>query len=98
MKKVFLVVVFLCAVAQAQVGNEWNKVENPINSIKYRKNLSKMFPHLINRNMGRITGGQYAIHQQLPYQVLLKLDSQDVCGGSIISQNWILTAAHWFDI
>ncbi|CAO1432879.1 unnamed protein product [Diamesa tonsa] len=105
MKVVFLVIVALCAVAQAQVENEWTKVESPLESPKYREILSKMFPNANNVNKymrgSRITGGQAATLGQFPYQALLLLKdgagNSYVCGGSIISHNWILTAAHCVD-
>ena len=104
MKQVFLVIVVLCAVVQAQVENEWTKVESPLESAKYQEIISKMFPNSLISNKflrgSRITGGQAAKLGQFPYQALLMLrDSSGnsyVCGGSIISHNWILTAAHWF--
>lgn len=48
----------------------------------------------------RITHGEQATVNQFPYQASLKLKASFFsfqsawCGGSIISQNWILTAAH----
>lgn len=97
MKRVFLVIVALCAVTQAQVENEWTKVQSSfgVPFSKYPKILTRMFPYLIDRNMRRIAGGQAATWEQIPYQALLISDGF-ACGGSIISHNWILTAAHWF--
>ncbi|KAF2883771.1 hypothetical protein ILUMI_22403 [Ignelater luminosus] len=42
----------------------------------------------------RILGGNTARDGQYPYQVSIHLITQHVCGGSIISPQWILTAAH----
>ncbi|XP_017469719.1 PREDICTED: brachyurin-like [Rhagoletis zephyria] len=44
----------------------------------------------------RIISGTPASSGQFPWQVILKLDPQDdlLCGGSIISTIWVLTAAH----
>ncbi|XP_022218651.2 serine protease 1-like [Drosophila obscura] len=46
---------------------------------------------------GRITNGKDAVENQFPYQVSLNFGSNSggwFCGGSIISAEWILTAAH----
>ncbi|XP_077291820.1 trypsin beta-like [Arctopsyche grandis] len=50
------------------------------------------------KHSGRIVGGQEAKIEQRPYQVsLITTDADDtnyLCGGSILSRRWILTAAH----
>ncbi|XP_013117008.2 serine protease 3-like [Stomoxys calcitrans] len=46
---------------------------------------------------GRITNGQKAASGQFPYQVGLSLKTSKGshwCGGSLIGNNWVLTAAH----
>lgn len=42
----------------------------------------------------RIVGGKNAAEAQFPYQISLRNDSVHWCGGSILSENYILTAAH----
>ncbi|XP_013110296.2 serine protease SP24D-like [Stomoxys calcitrans] len=42
----------------------------------------------------RIVGGSNAIQGQFPYQVSLRIENNHICGGSIISYNYIVTAAH----
>lgn len=54
------------------------------------------------QQLRRIIGGYYAAEDQFPYQVALFLldgfgGRQFICGGSIISEQFILTAAHCVD-
>uniref|UniRef100_A0AAN0LJ72 Trypsin-like protein n=1 Tax=Nesodiprion zhejiangensis nucleopolyhedrovirus TaxID=3135970 RepID=A0AAN0LJ72_9BACU len=43
---------------------------------------------------GRIVGGNPTSIDDVPYQVSLQVFSTHICGGSIISEKWIVTAAH----
>ena len=43
---------------------------------------------------GRIVGGEDADIADYPWQVALMIGNQQFCGGSIIHEQWILTAAH----
>ncbi|KAH8372710.1 hypothetical protein KR009_003243, partial [Drosophila setifemur] len=42
----------------------------------------------------RIIGGEFAAPGQFPYQVSLQLNGRHHCGGSLISETMIVTAAH----
>ncbi|XP_046748300.1 uncharacterized protein LOC124412466 [Diprion similis] len=44
--------------------------------------------------VSRIVGGSYTTIEQFPYQASLQRNGYHVCGGSIISNTWILTAGH----
>merc|ERR1739838_305609 len=46
---------------------------------------------------GRIVGGHEAEENQWPWQVALFIDDAWFCGGSLISENYVLTAAHCVD-
>lgn len=42
----------------------------------------------------RIVGGKPADDGQFPHQVSLRRSGSHSCGGSILNENWVLTAAH----
>ena len=43
---------------------------------------------------GRIVGGTPAKPHSWPWQVSINYDGTHVCGGTILSQNYVVTAAH----
>lgn len=51
------------------------------------------------RNLGadlerRIVGGDFAAENQFPHQIAITQSGYLRCGGSIIHESWVLTAAH----
>ncbi|PNJ33716.1 TMPRSS11D isoform 1 [Pongo abelii] len=53
-------------------------------------------PDLITLSEQRILGGTEAEEGSWPWQVSLRLSNAHHCGGSLINNMWILTAAHCF--
>ncbi|XP_059611877.1 trypsin-7-like [Phlebotomus argentipes] len=49
-------------------------------------------------NSNRIVGGQPVNIEEIPYQVSLNYYGFHLCGGSILNENFILTAAHCTDL
>ena len=45
----------------------------------------------------RIVGGRACIVSRWPWQVALIANGEQVCGGSLVTPDWIVTAAHCFD-
>lgn len=43
---------------------------------------------------GHIIGGYETKIEHIPWQASLQYKNKHICGGAIISKNWILTAAH----
>ncbi|XP_014236008.1 chymotrypsin-2-like [Trichogramma pretiosum] len=50
----------------------------------------------LGRKQSRIIGGTRSQLHQFPHQVIIRLNGLHQCGGSIISERHILTAAHCF--
>ena len=47
---------------------------------------------------GRIVGGVDTTIEEIPYQISLQYWGSHACGGAILNENTILTAAHCFDV
>uniref|UniRef100_A0A8C1JG31 Transmembrane serine protease 3b n=1 Tax=Cyprinus carpio TaxID=7962 RepID=A0A8C1JG31_CYPCA len=97
----------LGSVACRQLGysSYVNSTEVPISSIEavYRNNLVSTQIQFVCCGVecgsrpgvrSRIVGGNVSRSELVPWQVSLHYQNQHLCGGSIISEHWILTAAH----
>ncbi|XP_042644221.1 enteropeptidase [Tyto alba] len=58
-------------------------------------NIKSCGKHLVTQNNGtRIVGGSDARREAWPWIVSLHFNSRPVCGASLISDEWLVTAAH----
>ncbi|XP_049790925.1 brachyurin-like isoform X11 [Schistocerca nitens] len=84
--------VLAATVIAAQAAVNWSDVK------PMRQHVS--VPVKVLKGAGRITNGEVATLGQFPYQaglIITVSEGQVFCGGSIISDTWILTAAHCAD-
>ena len=57
------------------------------------------FADELTRNVSRrIMGGEVCSVCRWPWQVALINNGEQVCGGSLVTAEWIVTAAHCFDL
>ncbi|XP_017051052.1 trypsin alpha-3 [Drosophila ficusphila] len=47
---------------------------------------------------GRIVGGEVTTIREFPYQVSVQLHGEHICGGAVIGDHFVLTAAHCFEV
>lgn len=106
MKVIFVILALsVLAVAEDFIKDDWRYVKFPLEAPRYQDVLKGIFPDpsvspKMNRG-GRIAGGEVAKLGQFLHQALLLTrdvyGDDYVCGGSIISHNWILTVSHGED-
>eukprot|EP00095_Tigriopus_kingsejongensis_P009000 maker-scaffold963_size76285-snap-gene-0.15 protein:Tk09000 transcript:maker-scaffold963_size76285-snap-gene-0.15-mRNA-1 annotation:"af461035_1collagenolytic serine protease" len=92
-----LVLVSLALVGSSMAFPKVNRAGLQDRSVLYPHKIQKYikengpFPHQ------RIVGGQEAEPHSWPFIVALSIDDSFFCGGTILSDQWILTAAHCLD-
>lgn len=87
-------VILIVAIAILVTGN---LISNLLLLIKFDRNklIDPTFEGTPNGNrpLPRIVDGTYMTITQAPWQVSIVFPGSVICGGSIIDNNWILTAA-----
>ncbi|CAG2172773.1 unnamed protein product, partial [Oppiella nova] len=69
----------------------------------YQAMISHQYPEYVNSEncglkpaLNYIVGGERAVRNEFPFLVIIKLNGNTVCGGAIIDDIWVITAAHCF--
>ncbi|NXF93354.1 ENTK Enteropeptidase, partial [Eubucco bourcierii] len=65
-----------------------------IDFIIKKKSLTACGKHLVTQNRTRIVGGSDARREAWPWIVSLHFNSRPLCGASLVSDEWLVTAAH----
>lgn len=93
MRRILILIAVLAVTCSGQETDEAEETTaEAIESVELetQSNVTNIsIPHQI-----LIVGGQSATISQVPYQVSLRQSNSHICGGSIISKKYILTAAH----
>lgn len=102
--KLFVIALSMLSLATAKVfvPDEWTQVKSALDSPRHQLIINKIFPRssfsMKTYRSGRIAGGELARMGQFVHQALLLTrdgpGNEYVCGGAIISHNWILTVSH----
>lgn len=110
MKFSLVLVLALAALVAADDEINWNKLRPAWRMPRYWKRLPKDIMRQMvseikdlpkHRPESRIVGGYFATPGQFPYQIVMIANFPEggaLCGGSVLSQNFILTAAHCVDL
>ncbi|XP_066144717.1 transmembrane protease serine 9-like [Euwallacea fornicatus] len=91
---VFVLGCFLSAFVSAEIAEQ---LEYDWSNIKPLNIEVKPIGPPVSDGTVKIVGGTVATRNQFPYQAALVINNSGFCGGSIISNRWILTAAHCVD-
>lgn len=75
-----------------KVFKKKNSVNNKFTYSANNSTSTNPMPNSLGGN--RIVGGAEVVPNSLPWQVGLLIDSQEFCGGTLISDKFVLTAAH----
>lgn len=85
-----------------EMPQEFLDAKSPMESQYFLRIIDSNFPGLYDNVLAsieaRIAGGESTSAEKFPYQVLMymvdKNGSNFICGGSLITHEWVLTAAH----
>lgn len=95
--KLFLVLSSLCAVALCNPLEGWHRIKTPLNDLRIQRILKSVYSQQNFESDplrgGRIVGGALAARNQFPYQTFQIFDGSWVCGGSIITETFVMTVS-----
>lgn len=103
--KIFLALLCSLVLIKSEIlemPQEFLDAKSPMESQYFLQIIDSNFPGLYDNVLAsieaRIAGGESTNAEKFPYQVLMymidKNGSNFICGGSLITHEWVLTAAH----
>lgn len=84
----------LGAIVIWQINASFGQLRNATLQAQGIDDLDYYDPEYYNANITRIVGGRPISIDRVPWQVAIYNKGFIICGGSIISEDWVLTAAH----
>ena len=84
-----------------KINEEWADPPLPLRRVRFRSTETEIAEYLLPNcgetiNVPRIVGGTNAQEGTYPWIVLILFKGDPWCAGSILNEQWILTAAHCF--
>lgn len=67
---------------------------DPENNLTVQSSLAVLEKNVDDTDVQRIVGGNFADRGEYPWLIVLRYNNRFLCGGSIIDEETVLTAAH----
>ncbi|XP_054828432.1 ovochymase-2 [Eublepharis macularius] len=72
-----------------QINDAANVIDIPDNSCGIASNQPRFL-------FSRITGGEEAVPYSWPWQASMQISGENICGGTVLTNMWVVSAAHCF--
>lgn len=75
-------------------GESWDSARRPRPGVESTLRPSHARPPTAAQPRGRILGGREAEAHARPYMASVQLNGEHLCGGVLVAEQWVLSAAH----